>query len=75
MEIENLSFIDAVHFLARRAGLQVPESEQDPQHSRRERMLALNRDAARFFHQCLKAAGGQPRPGLHRPSGRSPPRW
>ena len=60
MEIENLSFIDAVHFLARRAGLQVPASEQDPQHSRRERMLALNRDAARFFHQCLKAAGGQP---------------
>ncbi len=58
MEAENLSFVDAVHFLARRAGMQVPETDSDPQSSRRERMLALNRDAARFFYRCLCAPGG-----------------
>ena len=59
MEIENLSFIDAVHFLAKRVGMEVPEDDT-PQEikSRRARMFELNRDAARFFYDALGTQGG-----------------
>ena len=61
MEIENLSFPDAVHFLARRAGMEVPEdSNRDENRGRRARMLDLNRDAARFFHEQLISPAGKP---------------
>ncbi len=60
MEIENLSFPDAVAFLARRAGMAIPEQEDDPNAKKRERMLALNRDAARFFYEQMKAPSGAP---------------
>jgi DNA primase len=60
MEAENLSFPDAVHFLARRAGMQVPEDRPDPNSRRRERMLELNKEAARFFYNCLIADPGNP---------------
>lgn len=58
MEIENLSFPDAVQFLARRAGMEVPDERPDENRGRRSRMLELNRDAARFFHACLRADTG-----------------
>ena len=58
MEIENLSFPDAVQFLARRAGMEVPDDRPDENRSRRARMLELNRDAARFFHARLMADAG-----------------
>lgn len=60
MEIENLSFPDAVQFLARRAGMEVPEDGPDENRSRRARMLELNREAARFFHAQLTAPSGRP---------------
>ena len=60
MEIENLSFPDAVQFLARRAGLEVPEDSRDETRGRRARMLDLNRDAARFFHEQLISPTGKP---------------
>lgn len=59
MEVENLSFPDAVRFLAKRVGMVVPEDEFDNGRQRRERMLELNRDAARFFHERLLAPGGE----------------
>ena len=59
MEIENLSFPDAVGFLARRAGMAMPEENDHGESKRRERMLHLNRDAARFFHEQLKTPAGQ----------------
>jgi len=59
MEIENLSYPDAVRFLARRAGIPVPEDEKDENYSRRERMLRLNRDAAVFFHDQLSVPDGE----------------
>ena len=37
MDIENLSFPDAVQFLARRAGMEVPEDAPDENRSRRSR--------------------------------------
>ena len=59
MEIENLSFPEAVAFLANRAGMQLPEQSDDPGAKKRQRLLALNRDAARFFHAQLKTPAGQ----------------
>lgn len=60
-EIENLSFTDAVEFLARRAGLTVPESgAPDGLAGKRRRMLELNRDAARYFHETLLSPAGKP---------------
>lgn len=59
MDIENLSYPDAVRFLAKRANMEVPESAPDENRHRRELMLELNRDAARFFHGCLIAPGGE----------------
>ncbi|MCL2409041.1 MAG: DNA primase [Oscillospiraceae bacterium] len=54
MEIENLPFRDAVEFLARRAGMTVPDdSAPDELAGKRKRMLEINRDAARFFHEML----------------------
>ena len=51
MEIENLSFPDAVHFLAEKNGLTVPEDNAEQQIPlQRKRMLALNKEAARWFH-------------------------
>ena len=60
MEVENISFPEAVEFLANRAGMKMPETGEDGAVSRRRaRMLDLNRDAARFFHEALKSPSGQ----------------
>ena len=60
MEEENLSFPDAVRFLAKRAGMDVPEEETDREASRRrQRLLDLNRDAARFYYQLLQQPEGR----------------
>ena len=60
MEIENLSFPDAVAFLARRAGMEVPDDGDKAQRDRRSRLLELNREAARFFYAALASPGGKP---------------
>ena len=60
MEIENLSFPDAVEFLARRAGMEVPDDGDRAQRDRRGRLLALNKEAARFFYGALTAPEGRP---------------
>lgn len=59
MEIEGLSFPDAVQFLAKRAGMEVPEDDApDEMRGRRTRLLDLNRDAARFFFSQLSTPAG-----------------
>ena len=56
MEIENVPFRDAVEVLARRAGMTVPEGGgTDETAGKRRRMLEMNRDAARHFHQLLSS--------------------
>ncbi len=55
MEIENLSYPDAVRFLAKRAGLEVPEDAQEQsRYRKKERLWALCKESARFFHGQLK---------------------
>lgn len=52
--IEHLDYLDAVKFLAERAGLQMPELQVDDTASRlRMRILEINREAARLFHHWL----------------------
>ena len=59
MEIENLSFPEAVEFLARRVNMPMPEQENDAESRKRARMLALNKDAARFFYEQLSTPAGR----------------
>ena len=59
MEEENLSFPDAVRFLAKRANLPVPEEEQGEGSRLRARLLELNRDAARFYYELLHDKRGE----------------
>mgnify|MGYP004519907869 FL=1 len=59
MEIEGLSYPDAVRALAKRAGLEVPEDEQyQSRYRQQERLWALHKEAARFFHSRLYAPIG-----------------
>ncbi len=59
MEIENLSYIDAIHFLARRVNMEVPDDRENAEaERRRRRLLELNRDAARWYYQVLQSADG-----------------
>ena len=60
MEIEGLSYPDAVRSLAKRVGLEVPEDEQyQSRYRQQERLWALHKEAARFFHSQLYAPVGQ----------------
>ncbi len=60
MRIENLDFQEAVRFLAQRAGMTVPEDGMDDSMARmRTRVLEINRETARFFHERLKSAEGR----------------
>ena len=59
MEIEGLSYPDAVRVLAKRAGLEVPDDEQyQSRYRQQERLWALHKEAARFFHSRLYAPVG-----------------
>ena len=61
MQIEGLDFPDAVRFLAKRAGMEVPEDEAyHSQYQKQERLWALCKDAARFFRQQLFSPVGKP---------------
>ena len=60
MEIEGLSYPDAVRALAKRAGMEVPEDEQyQSRYRQQERLWALHKEAARFFHSQLYAPVGK----------------
>ena len=59
MEIENLSYPDAIRFLAKRANMEVPEDHESADADRlRKRLLALNRDAARWYYDILQSSDG-----------------
>ena len=59
MEIEGLSYPDAVRALAKRVGMEVPEDEQyQSRYRQQERLWALSKEAARFFHAQLYSPAG-----------------
>lgn len=60
MKAENLSYPEAVAFLAEKVGLQVPDKEVDDGAMRlKNRVLEINRETARFFHAALKSPQGK----------------
>lgn len=61
-EIEHLNFPEAIHFLAKRAGIEIEEDEDDRwRQKREEQKLIYNSllEAAGFFHKSLIGAGGE----------------
>ncbi len=57
MQTENIEYREAIEFLAKRAGIKVEENyvnrrSQEPA-VKRDRLLELNREAARFFYKSL----------------------
>lgn len=54
MKIENLGYVEAIKFLAERAGMSMPEDAKNNESSRQKsRILEINRTAARFFFDTL----------------------
>ncbi len=56
MKRENLEYRAALEYLANRAGIKLPDDDRDdhdPNAVKRERVLSMNREAAKFFHSCL----------------------
>ena len=75
MKVENLPYIDAIHKLADLCGMQVPEdNDADRQQAqRRKRLLALNKDAARYYYDTLMGPkGGEAREYLLKKRGMAP---
>ncbi len=62
MNYENMSFQEAVKFLADRAGIQLPEPDESEEMKKREgkraRLLQVNKEAARFFYYQLRSPRG-----------------
>ena len=60
MEVEGMSYPDAVRALAKRCGMTVPEDEEyQSRYHQQERLWALHKEAARYFHSQLYAPVGQ----------------
>lgn len=58
--IENLDYIEAIKFLADRAGLKMPEDNYDDTASNlRRRIYEANREAAKFYHETLFTEKGK----------------
>ncbi len=53
-KINNLDYVEAVKLLAGRAGMPEP-AEDDKVGRMRSRVMAINKDAARYFHACLNS--------------------
>lgn len=65
MEIEGVSFLEAVEKLAKRANIKLPEKEmtaaQREKLEQRKRYLQINNYAARYYHKVLlETSAGQP---------------
>jgi len=63
MEYENYSFIEALKFLAERAGVQLPEQEYSEEAKRQSdlkgRLLEANKQSAKYFYYQLISSRGQ----------------
>lgn len=55
MKRENLDYRGAIELLAARAGISLPDDDDKSSHEsvKRERVLNMNREAAKFYHACL----------------------
>ena len=57
MQYENFTFGEAMEMLADRAGISLPQQEYTPEQRRqadkRQRLLEINKEAARYFYTLL----------------------
>ena len=62
MAMEKLDFMEAVKFLAERAGMALPQTTQAEEFirskNRRDRIYQINREAARYYHRMLFSPEG-----------------
>jgi DNA primase len=59
-QIENLEYPEAVEFLAKRAGIEIPKNTFEQDNSKQKlRVLELNRFAAHWFHERLFSPEGE----------------
>ena len=59
-DIENLDYVESVKFLAERAGLNMPEDNYDDTLAKKkQRMIYMNKDAARFYHNYMMSPAGK----------------
>lgn len=59
-QIENLDYVEAVRFLAERAGISVPTDGVDDRRAKqRKNVLEINKISARFFYEMLISPGGE----------------
>lgn len=59
MQIENLDYIEAVRFLAQRAGMPMPDDKDDGTAQKRQRIYEMNREAGKYFHRLLFSPEGR----------------
>lgn len=63
MEYENYTFVEALKFLAERAGINLPEQEYSQEAKRQAdvkmRLLEINKEAGKYFYYQLKSQGGK----------------
>jgi DNA primase len=63
MEYENYTFVEALKFLADRAGIKLPEQEYSEEARKladlKSRLLEVNKEAAKYFYYQLKSPRGQ----------------
>lgn len=63
MQYENYTFQEAVKFLAKKAGIQLPEAEYSEEtrkkENKRARLLQVNKEAATYFFHQLRSENGR----------------
>lgn len=63
MEYENYTFVEALKYLAERAGIALPEQEYSEREKRqndlKSRLLEINKEAAKYYYYQLKSERGQ----------------
>ena len=53
-KVENISFIESVKILAKRAGIELDYQKSDINYSEKEKLLEINKEALAFFCEALK---------------------
>jgi DNA primase len=63
MQYENFTFVEAMHTLADRVGIDLPQQEmtlaQRQEADRRTQLLEINKEAARYYYTLLRSPRGQ----------------
>lgn len=59
MELDHLSFPEAVKVLARKGGVPLPDTPRDPDEDKRLRLFHLTQAAADFYVGCLRGGAGR----------------